>query len=66
VGTNVVLSLVRPCNTDKNGVDNNRFANKESLKEIHRILKPGATFGMIWNVDECKFFLTFLVFSPHS
>lgn len=25
------------------------FANRESLKEIHRVLKPKATLGLIWN-----------------
>lgn len=30
-----------------------RFATEESLKEIHRVLKPGATFGMIWNIEDC-------------
>ena len=24
-----------------------RFATRESLKEIHRVLRPGATLGMI-------------------
>ncbi|KAI0486018.1 S-adenosyl-L-methionine-dependent methyltransferase [Xylaria cf. heliscus] len=28
------------------------FATPEALKEIHRVLRPGAVFGMIWNVDE--------------
>ncbi|KAJ9157748.1 S-adenosyl-L-methionine-dependent methyltransferase [Pleurostoma richardsiae] len=28
------------------------FANEESLAEIHRVLKPGAKFGMIWNVED--------------
>lgn len=27
------------------------FANEESLREIHRVLKPGASLGMIWNVE---------------
>jgi len=31
-----------------------RFATEESLKEIHRVLRPGATFGMIWNVEDCR------------
>lgn len=29
------------------------FATEESLKEIHRALRPGAAFGMIWNVEDC-------------
>lgn len=29
------------------------FATEESLKEIHRVLRPGAAFGMIWNIDDC-------------
>lgn len=33
-----------------------RFATEESLKEIHRVLRPGATFGMIWNIDDCMVF----------
>ncbi|KAI1105527.1 S-adenosyl-L-methionine-dependent methyltransferase [Jackrogersella minutella] len=28
------------------------FATPESLKEIHRVLKPGAVFGAIWNVED--------------
>jgi hypothetical protein len=31
-----------------------RFATEESLKEIHRVLRPGATFGMIWNIEDCR------------
>lgn len=27
------------------------FADKESLREIHRILKPSGTLGLIWNFD---------------
>jgi SAM-dependent methyltransferase len=29
------------------------FATEASLKEIHRVLRPGAAFGMIWNVEDC-------------
>lgn len=25
------------------------------MKEIHRVLRPGATFGMIWNIEDCKY-----------
>ncbi|RDL34610.1 Uncharacterized protein BP5553_07738 [Venustampulla echinocandica] len=28
------------------------FATEESLKEIHRALRPGASFGMIWNIED--------------
>ncbi|KAL1883891.1 hypothetical protein VTK73DRAFT_7679 [Phialemonium thermophilum] len=28
------------------------FANQEVLNEIHRVLKPGACLGMIWNVED--------------
>jgi len=28
------------------------FATKESLREVHRVLRPGAVFGMIWNVED--------------
>ncbi|PSR97509.1 methyltransferase domain-containing protein [Coniella lustricola] len=28
------------------------FATDEVLDEIHRVLKPGAVFGMIWNIDD--------------
>jgi hypothetical protein len=31
-----------------------RFATEGSLKEIHRVLRPGAAFGMIWNIEDCK------------
>ncbi|KAI0168688.1 methyltransferase [Pestalotiopsis sp. NC0098] len=27
------------------------FSTQEALDEIHRVLKPGAVFGMIWNID---------------
>jgi ubiquinone/menaquinone biosynthesis C-methylase UbiE len=25
----------------------------DALKEIARVLKPTAVFGMIWNIDDC-------------
>ncbi|KAG4436889.1 hypothetical protein IFR05_007615 [Cadophora sp. M221] len=28
------------------------FATESSLKEIHRVLRPGAAFGMIWNIED--------------
>ncbi|KAI5926875.1 methyltransferase domain-containing protein [Camillea tinctor] len=28
------------------------FATPEALKEIHRVLRPGAVFGAIWNIDD--------------
>ncbi|KAF2810239.1 S-adenosyl-L-methionine-dependent methyltransferase [Mytilinidion resinicola] len=28
------------------------FANQESLREIHRVLKPGGVLGMIWNIED--------------
>ncbi|KAI1172517.1 S-adenosyl-L-methionine-dependent methyltransferase [Nemania sp. FL0916] len=28
------------------------FATPEALKEMHRVLRPGAVLGMIWNVDD--------------
>lgn len=27
------------------------FANKQALKEIHRVIKPRGGFGMIWNIE---------------
>ena len=30
-----------------------RFANEESLEEIYRVLVPGGTLGMIWNIEDC-------------
>ena len=27
----------------------------KALKEIHRVLKPTACFGMIWNIEDCEF-----------
>ncbi|EHL03316.1 putative Uncharacterized methyltransferase C25B8.09 [Glarea lozoyensis 74030] len=29
-----------------------RFATRDALNEIHRVLRPGATFGMIWNIED--------------
>lgn len=29
-----------------------RFSNQDSLKEIYRVLAPGAGFGMIWNIED--------------
>ncbi|KAI0136399.1 methyltransferase [Xylariales sp. AK1849] len=28
------------------------FSTPEALREIHRVLRPGAVFGMIWNVED--------------
>ncbi|EPE29286.1 S-adenosyl-L-methionine-dependent methyltransferase [Glarea lozoyensis ATCC 20868] len=28
------------------------FATRDALNEIHRVLRPGATFGMIWNIED--------------
>ncbi|PSN65577.1 methyltransferase [Corynespora cassiicola Philippines] len=28
------------------------FANEASLKEIHRVLKPGSVLGLIWNAED--------------
>jgi len=28
------------------------FATEESLREIHRVLRPGAAFGMLWNIED--------------
>ena len=27
----------------------------EALKEIYRVLRPTGVFGMIWNIDDCKY-----------
>jgi hypothetical protein len=44
-----------PAQELKEGPDRSqRFAKEESLKEIHRVLKPGAKLGMIWNVEDCN------------
>ncbi|CAI6341467.1 unnamed protein product [Periconia digitata] len=29
------------------------FANRESLHEIHRVLKPLGVLGLIWNAEDC-------------
>lgn len=31
-----------------------RFATDEALDEIYRVMKEGAVFGMIWNIDDCE------------
>lgn len=31
-----------------------RFANNDALREMKRTLKPGASFGAIWNIEDCK------------
>ncbi|CAK7210793.1 hypothetical protein SCUCBS95973_000909 [Sporothrix curviconia] len=28
------------------------FANYEALKEIHRVLKPGSSVGVVWNIED--------------
>jgi hypothetical protein len=30
------------------------FATNEALKEIHRVIRPEAAFGMIWNIEDCR------------
>ena len=30
------------------------FANEESLKEIHRVLKPAGVLAMVWNAEDCR------------
>jgi ubiquinone/menaquinone biosynthesis C-methylase UbiE len=42
-----------------------RFATEESLKEIHRVLRPGAAFGVIWNIEDCAFELYWLGTQGH-
>jgi len=34
-----------------------RFATEEALREIHRVLRPGEAFGMIWNIEDCESFI---------
>lgn len=36
-----------------------RFANKEALKELHRVLKPAGVLGLIWNIEDCRQYLQF-------
>lgn len=31
-----------------------RFATDVALDEIYRVMKEGAVFGMIWNIDDCE------------
>lgn len=33
--------------------DSKRFATDEALEEFYRVLIPGGTLGMIWNVEDC-------------
>jgi putative component of membrane protein insertase Oxa1/YidC/SpoIIIJ protein YidD len=42
-------------------IDECRFATRDSLREIHRVLRPGATFGMIWNIEDCMFCIPYLL-----
>jgi hypothetical protein len=53
----VVVPLVRFASIDVELKRTNhrsyRFANMDALKEIARVLKPTAVFGMIWNIDDC-------------
>lgn len=30
------------------------FANREALDEIHRVLKPGGRFGLVWNLRDAR------------
>ena len=31
-----------------------RFAHREALQEIYRVLKPGGVLGLIWNIEDCE------------
>ena len=31
-----------------------RFANEESLQDIYRVLAPGGSLGLIWNIEDCE------------
>lgn len=31
------------------------FANEKALREIHRVLKPRSSLGLIWNIEDCEF-----------
>ncbi|KAK0371200.1 methyltransferase [Colletotrichum limetticola] len=42
-----------------------RFATTESLKEIHRVLKPTAVLGFIWNIEDCKSSRSFSILRRH-
>lgn len=48
----MVLSEVRTSPSFLTGCD--RFATDEALDEIYRVMKEGAVFGMIWNIDDCE------------
>lgn len=39
------------------------FANEDSLREIHRVLKPDGCLGLIWNIEDC---MAFHVFHPSA
>lgn len=41
--------------SDADGGHTNRFATDQVLGEIHRVLRPGGVFGMIWNIDDCEY-----------
>lgn len=32
-----------------------RFATRETIEEVHRVLRPGGGFGVIWNIEDCEF-----------
>lgn len=41
----------RPC---RQALTTRRFANNDALREMRRALKPGASLGAIWNIENCR------------
>ena len=33
-----------------------RFATEKALNEIYRVIVPGGSLGLIWNVEDCLSF----------
>lgn len=32
-----------------------RFANVEALAQLKRVIKPGSSLALLWNIEDCLF-----------